>query len=180
MKTAPRLMKFLTVLAAVIGVLCTVSYAIGAHLGFRYINPGFGDWWNRHEFWLMEGAASAFGLLLGVRSGARLIGDSALKVRATTVSLAIAAAALYWLTPMLAAIARLGWTVPAAAIGVHTGAIVGYALGPFLDKVLIAGIYSLKTVGFGLLAGLALISLALGLTIAAERFPETGDRSATC
>ncbi|MFZ0888294.1 MAG: hypothetical protein WA005_07565 [Candidatus Binataceae bacterium] len=182
MKTRPpviRLMRHLTALAVAVGALSTFSYASGAHLAWRYINPGFGDWWNRHEFWLMEGAASAFGILVGVRIGVRLIGDSALKVRAAVVSLALAAAALYWLTPMLAATARLGWTAPAAAIGLRTGAVVGYTMGQFLDKLLIAGVYSLKTAGFAILAGLALIALVLGVMIAAGRFPEAGDRSAS-
>ena len=177
---APRVVRLkghLTALVLGIGTISTFSYGIGAHVGWRYLNPRFGDWCNRHEFWLMEGGASALGILIGIRIGARLIGDTALKLRSAAVSLIAGAVALYWLTPFMASIARLGWSAPAEAIGMRSGAAVGWEAGQFLDKLLIAGLYFLKTVGFALMVGLALIALVLGVMIAAGPLEETSQQS---
>lgn len=36
----------LTFVALVLGVIFTLSYATGAHIVVRYLNPPFGAWWN--------------------------------------------------------------------------------------------------------------------------------------
>lgn len=63
----------LTFLALVLSVLFTLSYATGAHMAVRHLNPEFGAWWNTNEFAILECATAALGVLNGIRIGARLV-----------------------------------------------------------------------------------------------------------
>ena len=79
-RRTPAWMGRLTFVAIVLGVIFTLSYGSGAHIAVRYLNPSFGAWWNSNEFAIVECAAAAVGMLIGIRIGARLV-DGALKNR---------------------------------------------------------------------------------------------------
>jgi hypothetical protein len=173
-----RLMGHLTALAVLCGALSTLSYGGGAHVAVRFVGPGAGAWWNQSEFWIMEGSAAALGILIAIRIGARMIGDPALKARSAAAALLVAVAALNWITLMVAALARLGWSAPANAIGNRTAPMVGYGAGQFVDKLLIAGVYFLKSAGFALLFGLALFGAVLAILIASSGGTGTAEQPA--
>jgi hypothetical protein len=150
------LISRLTEVALAIGALGTVSYATGAHIAVRYLDPPLGAWWQSNEFWIMEGGASALGLLIAIRIGARLVDARALRRRTAVASLIAASLVCAWLTPAFASLARMGWDARAASIESRLVSVAGYSAGKFLDKILIAGVYFVKTACFALLAGLAL------------------------
>lgn len=159
MKTSPRKLayrrwlRWLTVVAVLIGVISTISYGSGAHLVVRYLNPPLGRWWNAHEYWLMITTAAAFGMLIAIRIGARLLDrdDNAARGRAAGISIVAGAVVLLPLARLSASLSRLGWT------GANT--FDTYAIDSIVDKVLIAGVYFLKVAGFGLIAGLAIFAV---------------------
>jgi hypothetical protein len=66
-------MERLTSLALTLAVIFTLSYGAGAHIAVRYFSPSFGAWWNSNEFAIIECAASALGMLIGIRIGGRLV-----------------------------------------------------------------------------------------------------------
>ncbi|HKN09675.1 MAG TPA: hypothetical protein VJ376_09355 [Pseudomonadota bacterium] len=144
----------------------------------RYFDPPVGAWWSRSEFWVMEGAASALGMLIGIRSGARLIKDLELRGRAAAVSIVIGALALGWLTPAFAALGRLGWNAGALSLQSRIVGLAGYDAGLILDKLLITGVYFLKTAGFALLLGLALFGVTLAAFFAIARPDAPNQRQA--
>ncbi len=174
------LMDRLTALAIVIGVLGTLSYGTGAHIAVRYLDPPLGAWWQSNEFWIMEGTASALGILIGLKIGSRLVvDDPKLRSRTAAASLIVAAVASVWLTPACAALARMGWNARAASIESRLIGLAGYGAGRFLDKLLVAGVYSVKTVCFALLVGLALFGLMLAAFFAAASADECGQQPAS-
>ncbi|HYB91264.1 MAG TPA: hypothetical protein VEC38_09475 [Candidatus Binataceae bacterium] len=162
-----RALKWLTVATAVIGVLAMLSYATGAHIAVRFLNPHAGAWWNEHEFSIMETAAAALGLLIAIRAGARIVDGAAVRRRAVIASVIAGALLLPVLTDISAALARMGWNASSGAIFDRVISLAGYSIGSILDKVVIAGIYFLKTAAFSLLAGFALIAVASAASIAA-------------
>jgi hypothetical protein len=147
-----RMLRWLTVLAVLLGIISTVSYGSGAHLVVRYLDPPFGRWWNEHEFALMIFSACALGMLIAIRSGARLLDDDLVRGRAASISIIAGAVILIPLARLSAALGRLGWT---DANGFET-----YAMDSILDKILIAGVYFLKLACFGLIAGLVIFAVA--------------------
>src|SRR5208282_5976928 len=117
-RRTPAWMRLLTALAIALAVIATLSYGTGAHIAVRYLNPSFGAWWNSNEFAIVECAAAAVGMLIGIRIGARLL-------------------------PIVgrvgAEIARLRFTSGASANAWLIDRF-GYDVGMFLDKLLEAGV----------------------------------------
>jgi hypothetical protein len=155
----------LTAVALAIGAISTLSYATGASIAVRFLAPQAGAWWQGHEYWFMEGSASALGWLIGVRIAARTIDDTALRNRVAGFSIVLGALALAWIAPACAVLARMGWGAQSLE-DVFVGRF-GYGAGLLLDKVLIAGVYFLKTAGFAMLLGLAGFGVILSVFLAA-------------
>jgi hypothetical protein len=155
-----RWLRWLTVIALLAGIISTLSYGSGAHLAVRYIDPPLGRWWNEHEFALMIFAAAALGMLIAIRVGARLLGDAAARGRTAAISVIAGALVLIPLARLDAALGQLGWT--------GANSFDTYAMSSIVDKLLIAGVYFLKVLFFGLIAGLAIFAIvAMAVSIAA-------------
>lgn len=153
-------LRWLTVVALVAGIISTFSYGSGAHLIVRYMDPPLGRWWNEHEFMLMILAAAALGMLIAIRVGARLLDDAAARARAAVISMIVGAVLLIPLSWLGAALGQLGWT--------GANSFDTYAMNSIVDKLLIAGVYFLKVLFFGLIAGLAIFAIvAMAVSIAA-------------
>ena len=145
----------------VIGLLATFSYAAGLHNVVRMKAPAAGAWWNAHEFYFMEGAATAFGLLVALRVGARLVAGADPPRYLTAITLALEAALLMPLTYLCARVARIGADGGSIVAPNRIAAFTGFERGRLLDKLLIAVLYFLKTAAFGFLIGLALFGAVL-------------------
>ena len=76
----------------------------------RYLDPPFGAWWNANEFAIVECAAAALGMLIGIRIGARLVQGGALKNRATVAAVIVGALALPIVGRLGAEVARFTFT----------------------------------------------------------------------
>ncbi len=153
-----RLLGRLTLLCVAVGAFSTLSYALSAPIALRFSHPSLGAWWDAYQFYFMAGAATAVGLLIGIRAGRRFV--DARRRRVSILALALAVIGFIPLLHLCAAAARLGWS---GADGPTWGRIVdfaGWGAAKQIDKVLIASVYFLKIVGFALLAGLALIAAA--------------------
>jgi hypothetical protein len=176
---ALRILRWLTMLSIVVGILATFSYSSGAEIGWRYLDPRFGAWLNPREFWIMEGAATALGTLVGIRIGASMVEDAALKARCAEWSLIISAIAFKWATPLCARIARIGADGRGTSMRARLVALGGYGTGLFLDKLFVGGVYFLKTAGFALLLGLALFALMIAIFMTARRDAREQQQPAT-
>ena len=154
----------------IVGLLAMFSYAAGLHNVLRMKSPAAGAWWNAHEFYFMEGAATALGLLVALRVGMRLAeGTDSIRYLAIA-ALALDAALLMPLTFLCADIARIGADGGAIVAPNRMAGFAGFATGKLLDKLLMAGDYVLKTAAFGFLLGLALFGALLVIAIVgAER-----------
>lgn len=95
-------------LCLIVGMLAMFSYASGLHNVVRMKAPAAGAWWNAHEFYLMEGAATALGLLVALRVGMRLAVEAQGMRKLATITLALEAALLMPLTYLCARVARIG------------------------------------------------------------------------
>jgi hypothetical protein len=161
-----------------VGLLAMLSYASGLHNVVRMKAPGAGAWWNAHEFYFMEGAATALGLLVALRVGLRLAAEADRFRHLATITLALEAALLMPLTYLCARVARIGADGGAIVAPNRTAALAGFETAKLLEKVLIAALYFLKTVVFGFLLGLALFGAVLvGAIISA---PGSGESIETC
>src|SRR5260370_18764085 len=89
-KRTPALLGRLTLLAAFVGVISTLSYAVSAPMAIRQVNPDFGAWWDLNQFYFMEGAATALGLLVGIRIGPSFVTDTAARARRARGALRLA------------------------------------------------------------------------------------------
>jgi len=176
-RSASRMARRLTALAVLVGLLSLLSYVSGAHIALRYLDPPVGAWWQSNEFWIMEGAASALGMLIGIRIGARLV-EPALRNRIQGGSVIAAAIALAWVAPACAALARIGWNARGQWVESGIVGLAGYSSGLFIDKLLIAGVYFLKTAGFAFFAGLVLFGLVLAASFASVRAGEPAQKPA--
>jgi hypothetical protein len=174
-KPYERLMRWLTALALTLGVITTLSYGSGAEIAVRYLDPPAGAWWNEHEYYLMVTAAAALGMLIAIRLGARLIAEESVRARAAVSALILAAIILPLAARYCASIARLGWAAEGGALGDRLVALAGYSVGYILDKILIAGVYFLKVVGFALIVGLAVLAAATAAALAITN--PAGERS---
>jgi hypothetical protein len=167
-KPYQRMMRWLSAIALAIGAVATLSYGSGAEIAVRYLDPPAGAWWNEHEYYLMVTAGAAWGMLVAIRLGARLVEDESLRRRATAAALIAGAMILPVATHYCARIARLGWAGESGTIDDRLVAIAGYTVGNILDKVLIAGVYFLKVAGFALIVGLAVFAAAAAAALAAR------------
>jgi hypothetical protein len=153
-------MARLTFVALLLSVVFTLSYGTGAHIVVRYLSPSFGAWWNSNEFAIVECAAAALGMLIGIRRGAMI---------AAVIGCALA----------LPIVGRVGAEV--ARFKFTSGGFVnawlidrfGYDTGLFLDKLLAAGVYSIKIAAFALPVGMILLGLAIALLMTAEPVGDT-------
>jgi hypothetical protein len=176
-KPYQRLLRWLSAIALAIGAIATLSYGSGAEIAVRYLDPPVGAWWNEHEYYLMVTAGAAWGMLVGIRIGARAVAGEALRRRATAAALIAGAVILPIAATYCARIARFGWRGESGAIDDRLAAFAGYSAGNILDKVLIAGVYFLKVAGFALIAGLAVFAVAAAAALAAEG--SEGERAGT-
>jgi hypothetical protein len=145
----------------IVGLLAMFSYAVGLHNVVRMKAPAAGAWWNAHEFYFMEGAATGFGLLVALRVGVRFAAEAASMRYLATITLALEAALLIPLTHLCARVARIGADGGAIVAPNRMAAFAGFETAKLLDKLLIAALYFLKTVAFGFLIGLALFGAVL-------------------
>src|SRR5713226_307116 len=140
----PALLGRLTLLAVFVGVISTLSYALSMPMMIRQSNPDLGAWWDLNQFYFMEGAATALGLLVGIRIGRGFVSDTAARARGANVALVLAIIVLIPLMHLCGDAARIAW-------GGHTVAMQGVTIGHIriegkpLDRVLPAGVYFLKT-----------------------------------
>jgi hypothetical protein len=155
------LLRWLTLVSIFVGVLSTLSYALSAAIALRFVHPSLGAWWDAHQFYFMEGAATALGLVIGIRIGRRFVADMRRRSRSLIVALVLAIIGFFPLLHVCAAAARLGWTGSGGTAWSRIADHVGYAAAKQLDKILIASVYFMKIAGFALLAGLALIAVAV-------------------
>jgi hypothetical protein len=162
----------LTFVAMLLTAVFTMSYGTGAHIAVRYLNPPFGAWWNSNEFAILECAAAAVGMLIGIRIGARLVNDAALKNRSMIAAVIVSALVLPIVGRVGAQIARFKFTSGASANELLIDRF-GYDTGMFLDKLLAAGVYSIKIAMFALPVGMILFGLAIAIFMTSEPARDT-------
>jgi hypothetical protein len=157
----------LTFVSLLLGVLSTLSYGSGAHIAVRYLNPDFGAWWNSNEFTILECAATALGMLVGIRIGAWLVHGDALKNRSMIAAVIVCALGLPIVARVGGEVARFRFTSGASA---NTFLIdrFGYDTGMFLDKLLAAGVYSIKIAAFALPVGMIFFGVMIAIFMTAE------------
>ena len=146
----------------------TLSYGAGAHLVVRYFNPKFGAWWNAHEFAMAEYSAAGLGILIGIRIGARLVDGLALKNNSTIAAVIGGAIILPAVAKIGADVARYRFTSGAGALAWLIDRY-GYDVGMFLDKLLTAGVYSIKVALFALPVGMILFGLGIVFFISLDQ-----------
>jgi hypothetical protein len=182
-KRGSALLGRLTLLAVFVGLISTLSYALSAPMAIRQSNPDLGAWWDLNQFYFMEGAATALGLLVGIRIGRSFVSDTAARARGANLALVLAIIVLLPLMHLCGAAARIAW---GARSIVMQGVIVGHihVAGKPLDKVLMTGVYFFKTAGFAGLAGLALFAVAavacMGTGKSSRNKPRRPDVSTYC
>jgi hypothetical protein len=159
-------MRWLTDLAIFLGVITTLSYGAGAHIAVRYLNPRFGAWWNANEFAMLECSAAGLGMLAGIRLGARLV--HGLKNKSMIVAVFGGALTLPAVAKIGAEVARYRFTRGASANAWLIDRF-GYDVGMFLDKLLGAGVYSIKIALFALPVGMLLFGLAMVVLMSADQ-----------
>jgi cellobiose-specific phosphotransferase system component IIC len=164
-----RIIRWLTALSIVAGLFSTLIYASGAHLVIRYLNPEFGAWWDAHQFAIMEASATVLGLLIAIRCASRLVEDNDTRRRAKIFSLVISAIIVMPLSHAVASLARLGWDGHSARIRNFLQAIAGYDVGNILDKIVMGGVYFVKSCAFAVLAGLALYAIVMVILMSFEK-----------
>ncbi len=164
----------LTFIAILLTVIFTLSYGLGAHIAVRYLNPPFGAWWNSNEFAIVECAAAALGMLIGIRIGARLVDGGLLKNRSMVAAVIVGGLMLPIVARISAEIARFkfssGGSVTAWLIDHFR-----YDTGMFLDKLLAAGVYSIKIAAFALPVGMILFGVAVAIFMTSAPAAETAD-----
>jgi hypothetical protein len=162
----------LTFLAILLSVLFTISYATGAHMAVRYLAPEFGAWWNANEFAILECATSALGMLIGIRIGARLVDDRAVKNRSMVAAVIVGALVLPIVAGFSAEVARFHF----ARGGTMSSWLIdrfSYGEGMFLDKLLAASVYSIKIAAFSLPVGMILFGAAVAIFMTTEPVSDT-------
>ena len=155
-------------LALAIGLLSLISYSLAGTELVRSDAPTFAAWWEAHQFLFMEGGATALGLLMGIAIGETFLGGQEQHFRTTLLAVVFAIVAFAPLIHICSVAARLGWNARAAVLASWLISRGGYEVGRQIDKVVIAGVYFFKTVGFALLAGLGLLAIACVAAIAFE------------
>lgn len=163
----PRWMRWLTRIALWAAVIATLSYGAGAHIAVRYLNPAVGAWWNAVEFEVLQFAASGLGMIVGIRAGVRFVAGDSARRRARATAAVLAMAALFPVTLLGARFARIRWTTGGAAESALIGWF-GYDTGKFIDKLLAAGVYSIKISAGGFLIGMIVVGLASALFMTSD------------
>lgn len=163
-----RFLGWFILLAFAVGLVSLLSYSLNASELVRSAALAFAAWWEAHQFYFMEGGATAFGLLLGISIGERIMADRKQRFRAGLAALVLAMIAFAPLIHACAVAARLGWNGRGASLASWIVSHEGYETGRQIDKVLIAGVYFFKTVGFALLSGLGLMAIACAAVIVLE------------
>jgi hypothetical protein len=164
----------LTFVAILLGVIFTLSYGTSAHIVVRYLNPSFGAWWNSNEFAILECAAAAVGMLIGIRIGARLVLGGAVRNRSMIAAVIVGALTLPIVGRIGAEVARFRFTRGAPVNGWLVDRF-RYDTGMFLDKLLTAGVYSIKIAAFALPVGMILFGLAIAIFMTTEPAGDTAD-----
>jgi hypothetical protein len=163
-----RFLGWLTLLVFAVGLLSLLSYSLAGPELIRSEHPAFAAWWDVYQFYFMEGAATALGLLFGIRTIGSTMAGSRQRSHAGLTALVFAIIAFAPLIHVCAAAARLGWNGRGASFASWIISREGYERGRQIDKVMIAGVYFLKTAGFALLAGLGLMAIACVVVFALE------------
>jgi hypothetical protein len=145
----------------VVGLMAALSYGAKLHTAVRMRAPAAGAWWNAHEFYLMEGAATALGLLLALRIGLRLAVEADRLCYPAAVTLALDAALLLPLSSLCARLARIGADGDTVVVPDRIAAFVGFAPDKLFDNLLTVSLYFVKTAAFASLLGLALFAAVL-------------------
>ena len=173
-RRTPGWLGRLTFIALVVSILWTLSYGTGAHLALRFVSPEFGAWWNANEFAIVECATAGLGMLIGIRIGALLVHDRALKNHAMVTATIAGTLALPVIARVSAQVARFNFTSGAS---IRTWLIdrFRYEGGMFLDKLLTASVYSIKIAAFALPVGMILFGVAIALFMAPEPVADTAD-----
>ena len=171
-RRTPGWMARLTFVAILLCVVFTLSYGTGAHIAVRYLNPSFGAWWNSNEFAIFECAAAAVGMLIGVRIGARLLSGGALRNRSMIAAAIVCALVLPIVGRIGAQIARFKFTSGASANSWLIDRF-GYDAGMFLDKLLAAGVYSIKIAAFALPVGMIFFGVVIAIFMTVEPVGDT-------
>ena len=162
----------LTFVAILLTAIFTLSYGLGAHIAVRYLNPSFGAWWNSNEFAILACAAAALGMLIGIRIGGWLVLGGTLRNRSMVAAVAVGGLILPIVARISAEIARFEFTSGGSA----TAWLIDhfrYDTGMFLDKLLTAGVYSIKIAAFALPVGMILFGVAVAIFMTAEPAGET-------
>ncbi|HEY6393956.1 MAG TPA: hypothetical protein VIX12_00990 [Candidatus Binataceae bacterium] len=167
----PWFIRRLTVIAIVVGIFATLSYGTGAHIVVRYFLPETGRWWNEQEFAFMQCAATGLGLLVAFRICSRFVDDAKVKSRVLIASVISGAIMLPPLANFCSTIARLGWNADSGNIASRLINLSGYSAASILDKILIAGVYFIKTAAFAMLFGLAIFAIALAALMMSRSHP---------
>ena len=173
-RRTPRWLGWLTFVAILLTAIFTLSYGSGAHIAVRYLNPSFGAWWNSNEFAIVECGAAALGILIGIRIGARLVHSGALKNRSMVAAVIVGGLILPIVAQINAQIARFTFT----SGGSTTAWLIdhfGYDTGIILDKLLTAGVYSIKITAFALPVGMILFGVAIAILMTTEPVGDTAD-----
>jgi hypothetical protein len=165
-RSRSRALRWLALLSIFVGALSVVSYASGAAFMLRVANPALGAWWDGSQFYFMEGAATALGLIVAIRVGQGLITDSEIAARCTLWSGILAAVTVAPLMQVCSTAARLGPEAFGFAAQDWVIQRAGYTVGQQLDKLLIAGVYFLKTTCLALIAGFALVAIVVAVLFA--------------
>jgi hypothetical protein len=156
-----RFIRLLMLSSVLVGLVSILSYSLGGSVEVRQLNPIVGAFWDRQQFYFMVGSATVFGILIGILIGRRIATMPEDRTHGSTLALLLGLLLLGPLVHVCAAAARLGATGNSGALAGWLVDYLDYERGRALDRVLIAGVYFLKVAAFGLLAGLALIALAL-------------------
>jgi hypothetical protein len=163
-----RLIRILTALSILAGVIATLSYGSGAQIAVRYVDPPLGAWWDTNEFLIMKCSAAALGMLIAIRLAARFI-EHRLRPVALGWSLAICALLLIPVANVSARLARIGADGQGGPVSDWLTGHFGYGTGIVLDKIFLAVVYFLKTAGFSLVAGLGIFALILAAVTTLQR-----------
>jgi hypothetical protein len=157
------LLERLTFLALLIGLVAAASYAEGTTTPLRVFKPALGAWLEAHQFYLMEGGATALGLIVAIRIGRRLAAESVGARHGANFVMILAALAWAPLIHVCAMAARLGWSGRGGSFASWIVGREGYEAGARFLRLFITVIYFCKTAGLAALAGLALIAIGVAL-----------------